>query len=103
MRGSYRLTEAEKIKYTKLVETILEKLSEDKRISIDISDEDIAPCHVDEILGSLEWERDEMEHNGWQCDCWAYYSHTDYEYTIVMYYEAFTFHLELHRGDIDDK
>ena len=103
MRGKYTLTNREKNRYTGLLTKILEELNKDQRLTVSLSEEDIAPCHVDNLMKELGWERDDFESNGWQCDCWYYYSRPEVDYTIVMYYEGFTFNLEMHRGDIDDE
>jgi hypothetical protein len=58
---------------------------------------------VDEILKELGWDRDTMEQNGWEGECWCNYSHSNYKFTLVLNYEAWTFNMELYRGDIDDE
>ena len=103
MRGQYNLTPEEHDVLFPYIKEILEKLDKYQREIYSLTHLEIAPCHVDDLMGELGWERYEMDHNGWQCDCWMYYSHPDYEYTIVVYYEGFTFNLEMHRGDIDDE
>ena len=102
MRGQYNLTPEEHEEYLPYIAKILTELEEDQRATISLAHLNIAPCHVDDLMEELGWERDDFESNGWQCDCWYYYSRPEVDYTIVMYYEGFTFNLEMHRGDIDD-
>ena len=46
-------------------------------------------------------EDDELEDNGWQNDCWTYFSHYDYDFVLVLYYCGHTFELKLYRADSD--
>lgn len=102
MRGKWKLTDAEKELVVTRLKTAIEYLSNNQREIYKLVKYDIAPCHVDDILQSLGWNRDDHDINGWECDCWYYYSHKDYDFTLVMFYTGFTFDLELYRGDIDD-
>ena len=102
MRGQYILTPEEHEEYLSYIAKILTELEEDQRAIISLTHLEIAPCHVDNLMGELGWERFQHDTNGWQCDCWMYYSHPEVDYSIVLYYEGFTFNLEMHRGDIDD-
>ena len=43
-----------------------------------------------------------MDHNGWQNDTWYWFSHPDYDFRLVFYYEGYTFEMKLYREDIDD-
>ena len=56
----------------------------------------------DKGFGFVEFEDDELEDNGWQNDCWTYFSHYDYDFVLVLYYCGHTFELKLYRADSDD-
>lgn len=103
MRGSYRLTAQEVTLYTSIIQGTIEHLSAFQRERINLDKFDIAPCHVDDILHSLGWEREDSESNGWENDTWYYYSNETYNFGLIMFYCGYTFHLMLYRSDIDDE
>ena len=102
MRGQYNLTQEEHDVFLPCLQGVLNNLDKNQRNTHSLTHLEIAPCHIDNLMGQLGWERFQHDTNGWQRDCWMYYSHPDYDYTIVLYYEGFTFKLEMYRGDIDD-
>lgn len=102
MRGTYKLTKEEKIKYTDIITTAIEILSENQDNEISLCHLDIAPCQVDDILQSLGWNSIDHDINGWEGDSWWYYDNKNYVFGLTMFFCGWSFELKIHRSDIDD-
>ena len=103
MRGKYNLTEAETEYYSNIIKSKIDFLCGNQHEQVDLTTEELAPCQVDKILESFGWEREYIDSNGWEGDYWCQYVHPGYEFTLQLSYEAWSFRMELYRGDIDDE
>ena len=102
IRGKYKLNPEEQAEVVALIKNILDALALDQRHTASLTEFDIAPCHIREVMHELGWRDDDFEINGWEGDTWYYFSREDYEYGVTMYYCGYTFSVEMYRSDIDD-
>ena len=102
MRGRYQMMEWEQEKWKQEFSGIIAKLSYNQRREEDLTNLDLCPANAVKTLENLGWTEDDMDHNGWQNDTWYWFSHPDYDFRLVFYYEGYTFEMKLYREDIDD-
>ncbi|MBQ8243177.1 MAG: hypothetical protein IJZ40_06880 [Bacteroidaceae bacterium] len=92
----------EESKWTLVLKQIIVQLSQDKSHQEDLTNYDVCPSNIVDVLRKMGWEDDEQEENGWQQDTWIYFSHPDYEFGLTLYYEGYTFEMKIFRSDIDN-
>ena len=102
IRGKYRLAAEEKEQALAIVKGALVTLAAIKDKAVSLTEFDIAPCHICDMMDELGWSEASFDTNGWEGDTWYYFSHEDYEYQAVMHYCGYTFSIEMYRSDIDD-
>ena len=102
MRGKYHMMDWEEIKWTLVMKQSIAKLSQDKSYQENLTNYDVCPSNIVDVLRKMGWEDDDQEANGWQHDTWIYLSHPDYDFCLVLYYCGYTFEMNLYRSDIDD-
>ena len=102
MRGKYQLRDWELSKWSLELAKIIDRLTRNKLHEEDLTQHDVCPANIVEILNKLGWEDDEQEDNGWQHDTWIYFSHPNHNFGITLYYEGYTFEMKLFRTDRDD-
>lgn len=91
----------EMAKWKQELSAAITRLSREKFYEKDFTHLDVCPANLIDALRDMGWNDDESEDNGWQNDCWIYFSHHDYDFVLVLYYCAHTFELKLYRADID--
>ena len=71
------------------------RLSQNKQYEESFTHLEFCPANLIDALRDMGWEDDELEDNGWQNDCWTYFSHYDYDFVLVLYYCGHTFELTI--------
>ena len=102
MRGRWNMMDWELQKWKQELSAAIVRLSQNKLYQEDFTHLDVCPANLIDALRDIGWEDDELENNGWQNDCWTYFSHDDYDFVLVLYYCGHTFELKLYRADSDD-
>ncbi len=102
MRGRYHMMDWELEKWKQELSGVIARLSCNKQHQEDFTHLDICPANIEKTLEEMGWESDEQDENGWQNDCWIYFSNEDYDFVLVLYYCGYTFELKLYRADSDD-
>lgn len=102
IRGKYRLAAEEKEQALAIVKGALATLAAIKNKAVSLTEFDISPCHICDMMDELGWSEASFDTNGWEGDTWYYFSHEDYEYQVAMFYCGYTFSVEMYRSDIDD-
>ena len=102
MRGKYHMMDWEEQKWVQQLTVAIAELTRDKSKVIDFTNDDVCPANIVHILEKMGWEKDCHEDNGWQQDTWIYFSHENYNFNLILYYEGYTFEMNLYRSDIDD-
>lgn len=99
MRGNVSLRPWEKSKWTKVFTTVINKLSNDKNDRTDLTDFDLCPSNVIDILELLGWEQSDFDSNGWEQDTWYNFAHPDYDFELGFFYCGYTFRMYLYRKE----
>ena len=102
MRGRWNMMDWELQKWKQELSAAIVRLSQNKLYQEDFTHLDVCPANLIDALRDMGWEDDELEDNGWQNDCWTYFSHDAYDFVLVLYYCGHTFELKLYRRDIDN-
>lgn len=102
MRGKYTMMDWEEQKWVQRLTVAIAELTRDKSKAIDFTNDDVCPANIVSTLEKMGWEWDEQDDNGWQNDCWIYFSHYDYDFVLILHYCGYTFEMQLYRSDCDD-
>lgn len=102
MRGKYHMMDWEEKKWMQRLTVAIAELVQNKSKQIDFTNDDVCPANIVKVLEKMGWEWDEQDDNGWQNDCWIYFSHYDYDFVLILYYCGYTFEMNLYRSDCDD-
>ena len=102
MRGRYHMMDWELEKWKQELSAAIVRLSQNKLYQEDFTNEDVCPANISTVLENLGWEHYDSDGNGWENDCWIYFTNPDYNFDLVMYYQGYTFELKLYRRDIDN-
>lgn len=96
MRGQWNLREWEReylvSLFTKHIDTLKNTLVD----KIDLTDEDICPENVIDILEILGYEYDDVDTNGWEQDTWIQFVNQDTGHELTLFYCGRTFKIELY-------
>ena len=95
MRGSWNLREWEYTYFTYIMRTKLEEALRNKDEAISLTQYDINPANMCDILKHMGWNEEDFETNGWEQDCWQYFSHENYPGKLCVYSCGMTFDLTL--------
>lgn len=95
MRGRYQMMDWELQKWKQELSAVIARLSQNKSYQEDFTHLDVCPANIEKALEDMGWECDEQDENGWQSDCWLYFSHYDYDFVLVLYYCGYTFEMKL--------
>lgn len=101
MRGKWNMMDWEMAKWKQELSVAIDRLSRDKSHEENFINFDVCPANLIDALRDMGWDDDELEDNGYQHDCWIYFSHQDYDFILILYYCGHTFELKLYREDID--
>ena len=76
----WKLTEEIKEKYKPIIEEFLDKIdnmtdeevenSDNEIFTIDLSDTELRPCTLQELMKEFEYDDSEFDDNGWEMDFW---------------------------------
>ena len=102
MRGKYTMMDWEVEKWRQRLTVAIAELIHDKSKAIDFTQDDVCPANIIMVLEKKGWTKEDMEDNGWQHDTWYTFSHPDYNFNLILYYEGYLFSMNLYRSDIDD-
>ena len=102
MRGRSLMMDWELEKWKQELTAAIARLSYNKQHQEDFTHLDVCPANLEQALEEMGWEADEQDENGWENDCWIYFTNPDYNFDLVMYYQGYTFELKLYRRDIDN-
>jgi hypothetical protein len=102
MRGRYHMMDWELEKWKQELSVVIARLTWDKQHKENFTHLDICPANIEKSLEEMGWETEEQEENGWENDCWIYFTNEDYDFGLTLYYQGYTFELKLYRSDIDD-
>lgn len=102
MRGKYHMMDWEEQKWVQQLTVAIAELTRNKSKTIDFTNDDVCPANIVSTLEKMGWEWDEQDDNGWQNDCWLYFSHHDYDFVLTLHYCGYTFEINLYRSDCND-
>lgn len=97
MRGKYHMMDWEQQRWKYIITKAIEKMEKTPDYTEDLTQQDICPANIRQTLESIGWEEIGFDTNGWQNDTWYFFSHPDYDFEIVLYYEGITFDHKLYR------
>ena len=98
MRGRWNMMDWEMEKWCQELSAVLVRLSQNESYVEDFTRHDVCPSNLIDAMENLGWEEDnDCDRNGWQGDTWHYFSHPDWDFVVVLYYQAYTFTLQMYR------
>ena len=99
MRGEWKLRDWEEEYWLHKMGSYIQTLFRGKN-KINLTQEDINPYQVREILEELGWEQnDDTDTNGWEQDMWMRFSNPHYPYRLIVFSCGMTFQLEISLED----
>lgn len=101
MRGQWHLRDWELDLWKRKIEHYILYL-ERKKEDIDLSEENINPYQVREVLETLGWEHTDSDSNGWEQDHWMYFRHPNHKITLTVFSSGMTFELKLYISDEEE-
>ena len=104
MRGNWNLSAGEAAYWQEVITNKLNYLIENKDSidDIDLSQEDISPYQLYNVLEYLGYERDDLETNGWEQDTWARYSNNEERISLCIFSCGMTFELKIMLNRVGD-
>lgn len=100
MRGKYNLRDWELTKWQREFESYFHLMDSNPRNKFDLTQEDLSPANVCQILQSMGWVQDNFHAEGWDQFTWYDYKHYAYSFGITLYYCGYTFEMILKRTDV---
>ena len=94
----WALTEEVEDKYKPIIQKFIEKVEESDYIDdeefLNLSDTELNPYTLWELLKNLGYEKDEIDNNGWELDFWIEFKKEGFK-NIVVEGTGITFELKL--------
>ena len=89
--------------YKKVFQKAIDKMNEDKEFVFNIRETfpELSPSSVEEILGELEWQRNDFYSNGWKQDTYCDFYNEIFPFKLIMYYSGFFWDLDFSREDVE--
>lgn len=102
MRGRYDMCPWEIEKWKQELEVILTRLTHNKKHQEQLTNYNLCPANVCTVLKQMGWTNEDVDTNGLDQDTWYTFSHPDYNFNLILFYEGYLFEMGLYRSDIDD-
>lgn len=96
MRGRYTLTDWEKEYWPREIQKIIYDQMTYELDAHDLTNADIAPYQLSDVVEILGWKCIDREYSGWEQECWQYYEHEDFPgWRINIFSCGMTFELTM--------
>jgi len=107
MANRYALTDEVRLKWTSKILQMIEKIennsTENDLLEFDLSDTELNPYTLCEILEAEGFEKGDQDDNGWQMDFWIPFTKEGYEKIFKVEGTGITFELNLVEHELTKK
>lgn len=102
MRGQWNLREWEVDFWTSFFKKKIAELEAGYITKVDLTNEDLCPENVIDVLLAMGYQDDNVDTNGWEQDTWIYFFHEETNKGLTLFYCGRTFEMNLYLSIEED-
>jgi hypothetical protein len=102
MRGSWTLRDWEADYLKTLIANRIADLDNRRADTINLTEEDVCPENIIDVLEMLGYEYDEVDTNGWEQDTWINFIHQETGHGATLFYCGRTFEMKLYLAEKEE-
>lgn len=102
MRGSWTLRDWEADYLKTLIANRITDLDNRRADTINLTEEDVCPENIIDVLEMLGYEYDEVDTNGWEQDTWINFIHQETGHGVTLFYCGRTFEMKLYLAEKEE-